>query len=399
MAQKALNSSRMKERNYRRFFRELRLRPMTRAEVARQMGLTRAATSLIAEDMISTGIVQEGPMTYEGRYSSKAICWNKDFYHVAGINLGRDSVKVGVTDFCGKVIDSVSFPTWECENGAAVIDRASNLLSQIIERYKPAGSLLGIGLASPGPLDTKAGIILNPPHFEILWNCPVAPKFRDRFHCDIVLENDANSLALAERTYGFQDRFRNYLELLVDVGIGASLILDGKLHKGPAGFGNGLGHTSINIDGPKCDCGNNGCVEMYASITRIVEAAKKADPALVSWRAVVDAANMGMQAARDILNSEARYLAAAIVSASNLLDIEAVIFAGENVLYRPEMLLQAVEAQVNQRIAFRNERSIVILPSQIPDNAKVLSCTNLVIEKYMERPFVFSGSARYGHID
>lgn len=398
MAKHALNAARMKERNYRRFFRELRIKPMTRAQVARRMGLTRASTSIIAEDMISTEILLEGPRTHKGRYTSKALFWNKDFFYVGGINLARDIITVGLTDFCGNMLDSIAFPTQEYTLGQDAADRAAQYLEEMIRLHKPVGKLLGIGVSSPGPLDTKSGIILDPPYsFDLFRNFPISQHLRERFKCDVVLENDANALALAERCYGLQDRYEHFLELMVDMGIGASLILDGKLHKGPAGFGNGFGHTSININGPRCECGNTGCVEIYASIPSIVGAAQKVDPALDSWRSIVDSAYAGQASALKILHREASYLATVIVNASNVLDIRAVIIAGDTVLYRPNMLLQEVEREVNRRITSRSERSILILPSQIPHNPKVLSCINLMVEKYMERPFVFSNSARYAN--
>jgi predicted NBD/HSP70 family sugar kinase len=390
MAKAALNAARMKERNYRRFLRELRINPMTRSQMARIMGITRSATSLIAEDMLSTGIITEGSLSQDGKNTTKALSWNKDYFHVAGINLGRDTVTTGITDFCGNVFDSISFPTSDCSTPKKVLDRAAQYIVQMIATHKPAGKLLGIGIASPGPLDTKAGIIMDPPYFDLFHNTPVAQPLREMFRCDAVLENDANALALAEKCYGLADRYERFLELMVDIGIGASLILDNKLNKGPTGFGNGFGHTSIDINGPRCVCGNIGCLEMYASIPCIVETAKAADPSLNSWRVIVDRAYAEDRVALDILHIEARYLATVIVNASNVLDIQAVVFSGDYVLYRPTMLLELVENEVNKRVTSRGERTIEILPSQIPSEPKVLACTNLTIDRYLERPFIFS---------
>lgn len=386
MAKQALNTARMKERNYSRFFRELRFNPMTRSQVARQMDLTRAATSIIAEDMLTFGIIREGPLVNSGRYSSKTLFWNKDFFHVGAVNLGRESVKVGLTDFCSQVIDSAVFPVAECKNGAEAIYRAAHCLKQMLIKNNPPGELLGVGVASPGPLDVCSGIILDPPYYELMQNCPVVSMLRGHFNCDIILENDANAMALAERCYGLQDRYERFLELMVDIGIGASLILDGRLHRGPSGLGNGFGHTSINMNGPKCDCGNRGCVEMYAAIPRIVNAARRIDPSLCNWKEIVDRAYTSEPAALEVLRNEALYLAMLIVNASNLLDIQAVIFAGEEVLYRPDILLSEINREVNSRITSRRERSVAVLSSQIPDNAKVLCCVNLIIEKYMTLP-------------
>lgn len=391
MNRQALNSTRMKQKNYSRFLRELRFMPMTRAQVARVMGLSRAAASIIAEKLIRAGMIREGPLSAEGRRSSKALFWNAEFFHIAGVNLGRDSIKAGVVDFCGGVIDHATFHNSEFKNGAEAVGRAALTIKRMLRRHKPPGKLLGVGAASPGPLDTERGAVINPPLFDLMHGCQVVSLLKEHFRCGVYLENDANALAMAERYYGLRDGGGNFMELLVDMGIGAALILDGRLHPGPKGLGNGFGHTSINFDGPPCDCGNNGCAERYASIPRIVEEARRLDASLESWEAVVNGACDGNRAAREIMSKETKYLAALIVNASNAIDIQAVVLAGEHILYRPQMLLEGINQAVNGKIASHGERSVRILPSQIPDNAKILSCTNLVVEKFMDNLSGFKG--------
>lgn len=389
---RAINAAIMKERNYRRFLFELRAKPTTRAQLARQMGLTRSAISLIADDMLSLGFIKEGPPSANPANENgiKALLeWNKDRFYVGGINLGRDTVSVGIMDFCGGVFDAISFPSDKYGTGEKALERAAQYMREMIDTIRPPGDFLGIGVASPGPLGIEQGKILDPPYFDLFWNLEVVKPLKQLFDCEVYLENDANSLALAEKSYGLMDRYDRFMELLVDMGIGAALYLDDGIEKGPRGFGNGLGHTSIDIDGIVCPCGSRGCVEMYASIPRIIEAAQQLDPSLSSWRTIVDCAYAGDENAVEIMRREALYLSAAIANASNLLDLQAVIFAGEYVLYRPAMLIGLVDEEVNKRITSRNERRVDILPSQIPSRSRVISSANVAIEKFLERPFVF----------
>jgi predicted NBD/HSP70 family sugar kinase len=388
---KALNSSRMKERNYQRFFSELRARPMTRAQLARQMDVTRASTSLIADDLLSKGLIIEGSSNNNDRQSTKVLSWNSQAAYSAAICILRDRIVVGVSDLCGNVHDQFSFSILEMQSADQAIDTACASLKQILKDTALPGTFLGIGITSPGPLDTGVGTILNPPFFDLFNNYHITDRLKEDFDCDLVLENDTNALALAEKVQGGTVKYDRILELLVDIGIGAALILDGKLIVGPSGFGNGFGHTSININGPKCECGNIGCVEMYASIPRIVSVAQKLDASLSSWHSIVDMSYMGNGPALEVLYTEAGYLATLIVNVSNALDIEAVFLTGEQVLYRPKMILKIIADEVNKRIASREERSVLILPSQLPTDPVVKSGSNLIIEKYLERPFIFSG--------
>jgi len=394
MAKKGLNATRMKERNYARFIRELRLKQATRAQIARVMGLTRSATSIIAEELISTGIVSEVSFSHNEERKTKELSWNKEYSYSAGVSLGRENIYIGLCDFCGNVIDSLRIQTADCVAGEETIKLIGNTILQMIKKNKPAGKFLGVGVAAPGPLDEHTGVVLDPPEFDLIHDIPVAELLRDILHCDIALENDANALALAECCYGIQNRYERFLELFVDMGVGASLILDGKLVAGPSGLGNGFGHTSIIIDGLSCPCGNEGCLEMYAAIPHIVNAAIKIDPTLTSWQIITDQAYLGDSAALDVISSQARYLASMIVTARNALDIQAVILTGETILYRPTLLMMEIEKEVNRRIASRSAQRIEIIPSQIIGNAMLISSVNLVIERFMNQPFVFMKEGR-----
>lgn len=376
-----LNAAGLKQNNRTLILRELQLHPRSRADLARQTGLTRAAITNIVDQLSAEGVVLEGKRQEGGGgRPSVNLELNPNAYHAVGLCLKRDYMHLGMVDLCGNILYSSkeplsTFPENPGEAIKTVTDRIHGMLSQ---RSAP-GKLLGIGIASPGPLDRLTGTILQPPNFSRFCNLPIAPLLADEFACDALLENDIMSLALAENNYGIRGKYTNFLELVADAGIGGGLIQDGKLSQGMRG----LGHISLDIHGPKCQCGNYGCVELFATISRIVEYARTRDPYLADWPTIVNCAYNRVPTAVHVLEKEAGYLAAAITTAANIVDFDAVVLSG-SLAYRHRLIAEQIQSQVNQRTFNSRERTVEIIASMLPEHYYILSGAGLILSHWME---------------
>ena len=145
----------------------------------------------------------------------------------------------------------------------------------------------------------------------------------------------------------------------------------------------GLGHISLDIHGPRCQCGNYGCVEIFATISRIVEWARTQDPSLRDWSIIVDRAYSREPAAMHVLEKEAGYLAAAITTAANIVDFDAVVLSG-SLAYRSRLLSEQIQGLVNQRTFNSNERTVEVIASQLPEHYYILSGATLIFSHWME---------------
>ena len=133
----------------------------------------------------------------------------------------------------------------------------------------------GIGAGVPGPVDTAAGRVGEPvPHVPELAGRPLGAELRERFGLPAFIDNDVNALALAEWRFGAGRGARSLVVLATGTGLGAGIVLDGRLVRGASGFGGELGHTPVKFDGPPCFCGGRGCLAVYASGRGIAEAAQ-----------------------------------------------------------------------------------------------------------------------------
>lgn len=380
MVQKTLNAAGMKERNRRKIIEYLRMEALSRAELSRRTGLTRAGISVIVDELIADGILVEGrPIVGKVGRVSIELKLNPEYGYVVGIDLARDYCSVGCGDFMG----NVSFVHKLEGHGEPARDIMEKLLSRIIRVKKRmeegGGKFLGIGITAPGPLDLMHGRILNPPNFDKWKYVEIADYFREKCGCPVYLENNAKAYALAEKYFGVGNRYRNYIELLVDTGIGGGIVFDGKLYQGSSFLGGDFGHMCVDIHGERCGCGNYGCAEMYASIPNIEKYSMETTGEKLGWNQIVDRACGGDAKMRETVDREARYLAAVITNATNIMDMDAVVMASA-INYRSDYLLPLIQEYVNRQFIGRELKKIEIVASSMEKNNRVLPGVNLVLE-------------------
>lgn len=377
----AQNNARMKRENRQKVLRIIRKAPISRADLARHTGLTRAAITNITEELLSSGLVTEGAPAGSGVGRPPVLLGiNGDAKYALGLNIARRSCTVGVVDLCGRVLSKEQFvlnspPT--AEDALAEICRkiTAHLQGLDLDRAK----LLGLGVTTPGPVDAGAGRILQPPDFPLWHHVPVAGLLQERLQMAVALENTSVARALCEYDYGVGGGLSAFLLMLIDDnGIGGGLMIGGKPYKGFLELGSEIGHTCIQMDGVPCSCGGVGCLERYASIPEIVAFAQESDPRIISWEQIADGAAAGDALCLSVVEREAQYLGTGILNAVNLLSLQAVVLAG-SVEYKPGPLRSAVERLVNARAIARRQRQVDILLSGVKADAGLVSAANLML--------------------
>ena len=214
-------------------------------------------------------------------------------------------------------------------------DRGEKLWANIAEVISEflkieAGSLVGIGVASAGPLDIPRGT-LSPVNIPIWRDFPIISKLRELSEgSTVMLQGDAQALAHAEHEIGAGRGFENMLGMVVSTGIGGGLVLDGKVFSGESGNSCYIGHHSINFEGRMCACGRRGCVEAYASGPQMVAIAHENGwaPDLDSFIDLAQSAREGNAIANDAIWQGTRALAIGIVNFVGTLDINHVVIGG-----------------------------------------------------------------------
>lgn len=312
--------------------------------------------------------------------------------YIIGVDLGGTNIVVGAMSADGRHHHAMlSIPT-SAEVGAdGVADRIVGLIEQVIEStIEETGAarrdILGVGIGAPGPFDREKGVIVFAPNLG--WrNYPLRDRISGRLNLPATLDNDANCATVGEWWQGAARGGTNVIGMTIGTGIGGGLILDGKLFHGASDVAGEIGHTTIDLNGRHCKCGNYGCLEAYASgpaiATRAREVLVREEsasllPSMVDGRldsitaeTVYKAAQAGDAVANEIVRDTARYLGAGIANLLNIINADVVVVAG-GVTQAGDTLFTPLRAEVRRR-AFRPAVDASrIVPGELPGTAGVV---------------------------
>ncbi|MBI1853151.1 MAG: ROK family protein, partial [Planctomycetes bacterium] len=239
----------------------------------------------------------------------------------------------------------------------------------------------GVGIGSPGPLDSRRGIVLSAPNLTGWVNAPLGERVETAVRIPTIVENDANVAALAESWLGAGREASSVLLITLGTGIGGGIVLGGRIWRGHGGFAGEIGHTTYVVDGVACGCGNRGCLEQYASATALVRRTREAIASgrktsliakpTITAAVVHEEAVAGDALCRDLLAETGRILGVAIGSVSNLLDPEVVVVAG-GLVNAGDFLFAPMREEAKRRALPAVAATLTILPAALGDDAGAL---------------------------
>ena len=357
-----------------------RKKPISRVEISRETGLTRAAVTIISNTLIEEGIIREIGIGQGDRGRHPIMIDLVDTYKYAvSIAISREEVTVCLVNLKCVVLDEKSYPNRRFTHHYEMLSTLIETIELLCKKNNiPKQKLLGIGISAPGPIDIVTGTILNPPNFSLVHNFAIVSLLREEFGKPVFIANNPIALAVAENAYGLVGDFKNALFIVVDDGIGVAIVSNGVIFRGAYGYAGEFGHLSVDLNGERCSCGNVGCLENYISFPSLK--ARFGDGWPGSWVNLVDNARGGDKRCREIIDFEVKYLSAAIVSVSNLLNIDAVVFQGK-LTHRFNLIRPGIYDNVNSMVMTGGVGHVNILASTLPDAEKIAGAA-LVIEEF-----------------
>lgn len=374
-----------------------------RAELAEIVGLNPATITHITRELIEQGLVEEAGLgeSRGGRPPSLLRIRTEAGYIVA-IQLERRVIQGTITDLGYKIVTREMVSASHLDHPAeitlpALLDLIRSLIGKSeLERRQ----IIGIGISAPGPLDAQTGVLLSPPNFPGWPSTPLRQIVRDAFGFPTFLDRNANACTLAEKWFGAAREMENFVYLLVDAGVGSGVFIDGGIYRGNHDIASEIGHASIDFNGPRCDCGNYGCLELYASPQVAEERVRQAirtgwqgpvtemvDGCVehVSFEIVARAAHQGDTVCLDALQGIARALAAGIVNVVNLFDPEAVILGGQISLVE-DLIIDQLQDAVNKRSLVSGLEPVPVLFSELKSEAPIIGAFSLVLRELFQNP-------------
>jgi glucokinase len=310
--------------------------------------------------------------------------------YILAVDLGGTQIRAALCDPSGQILKRAARATKAQDGLDAVLARINQTIEEAAQGT-PEESISGIGIGAPGPLDPTTGTLLAAPNLPGWINVPLRNLVSARFGKPTFLGNDANVAGLAEATYGAARGISDVVYLTISTGIGSGIIVNGRLLLGSRGLAGEAGHTIIDPNGPKCGCGNNGCVESFAAgpaITRDVIGRLKAgktskltklsggDLSKVDARMINEAAQAGDKLAVNAFRRAGSYLGLGIVNLLHLFNPRMVVLGGSVTKAGP-LLFDPMWEMIRARAMPPYLEGLAIVPAALSDDVGLLGALAL----------------------
>jgi glucokinase len=302
-----------------------------------------------------------------------------------GFDLGGTQLRAAVAEN-GQILRQAATATDTPGGPEAVMMQIKEIAREVCEgdwHFR----ISGIGIASPGPIDTDSGIVDHIPSMPGWSGFPLRQRMKELFGVPVFLENDAIAAAYGEWKQGAGRGLKHVVYVTVSTGIGGGVILDGRLVHGRRGMAGHIGHLHLAMSGPRCSCGGTGCFEAFASGTALgvrareaassgaVYLARAAARGIVNSRDVVEGAQTGDEVCVALLKEEARYLGAGFASLANLFSPELIIMGG-GVSAAFDLMQDDIRAVFRDE-ALAPQRSVKIVAAELGGNAGLIGAVLL----------------------
>ena len=260
---------------------------------------------------------------------------------IIGIDLGGTFIKAALVDSRGRILARMKRPTEAAKGRERVVDNVFSIVRDLKAISRSLGAISALGMGIPGVIDFRRGVISTSPNLPGWENIPIRKLLSRRIGMRLYLENDANAAALGEKWMGAGRDVQDFCFITLGTGVGGGFVLDGRIWHGADGMAGEVGHMTIDPGGPRCGCGNRGCLEMYAStkalrrmICQALSSGKRSRffgemrDQEISGDVIHRAAKAGDRVSREAFVRMGSALGIGIASLVNLLNLEKVIFGG-----------------------------------------------------------------------
>ena len=316
---------------------------------------------------------------------------------IIGVDLGGTKVRAVLSDGSGNFLARAETLT-QAENGLDHV--LSNILNVVgsVMNLADYVHLVGMGVGAPGPLNPYTGIVYSPPNLPGWNNVPLRDILEERLGLPVYLGNDANLAALGEYTFGAGKDYRYLVYITVSTGVGGGVIEDGRILMGAKGAAGELGHMTIDLNGPRCNCGNLGCLEILTSGTSI---RRRAIEMLETGRVsslndmiggnlqnlttemVAQAARQGDEAAKELLYQTGVYLGVGVTNVLHLYNPEIVVIGG-GVSQVGDPIFEPLRQIVQERAMPAFWKGVPIVPTNLGGDIGLYGAVAIVLQNFEE---------------
>jgi Transcriptional regulator/sugar kinase len=379
----------LRDRNRKRVVAVLRERGrISQAGIARVTGLSRTTVSTLVAGLKDSGLVFEVDAKAQhargGRPGVQLVLQDSS-KAVVGIDFGHSHVQVAVADFAHNVLAERMRELDVNRRAADALEASARMVDEVLsEAGVQRSAVICAGIGIPGPVDRARGTVGSATILPGWLGLRIGDEMEKRLGLPVEIENDANCGALAELTWGAGRDCSNFAYIKAATGIGAGLVLDGRLLRGASGTAGEIGHTTLDEAGALCYCGNRGCLETVASGPAIIQLVAHGRAETLTLGRVIELAAQGDLRCRRAISDAGREIGIAVAGLCNLINPERVIVGG--LLSRSgELLLQPIRESIRRHAVLGAAERVEVVPAVFVERAELLGALALALQASSDR--------------
>ncbi len=352
---------------------------LTQAEIARTTGLSAATVSNIVRELKDNGTVEVTPTSSGGR-RARSVSLSGDAGIVVGVDFGHTHLRVAVGNLAHRVLAEEAEPLDVDASAAQGLERAEHLVKTLIAAtgINPR-KIVGVGLGVPGPIDV-AGVLGSTAILPGWAGTNPRDDLAARLGVPVHVDNDANLGALGELVWGAGRGAGDLAYIKVASGVGAGLVINGQIYRGPGGTAGEIGHITLDESGPVCRCGNRGCLETFTAHRYVLPLLHSAHGPDLTAPRMVRLAREGDAGCRRVIADVGRHIGSGVASLCNLLNPSRVVLGGD-LAEAGELVLAPIRESVGRYAIPSAARQLEVVPGALGGRAEVLGALALVLSE------------------
>ncbi|MFF4215708.1 transcriptional regulator [Streptosporangium nondiastaticum] len=353
---------------------------LTQAEIARTTGLSAATVSNIVRELKEGGTVEVTPTSSGGR-RARSVSLSGDAGVVVGVDFGHTHLRVAVGNLAQRVLAEDAEPLDVDASAAQGLDRAEQLVRRLIDDAGiDPGKIIGVGLGVPGPIDVETGTLGSTAILPGWAGTNPRDELAARLSVPVHVDNDANLGALGELVWGAGRGAADLAYIKVASGVGAGLVINGQIYRGPGGTAGEIGHITLDESGPVCRCGNRGCLETFTAARYVLPLLHSAHGSDLTVARMVQLAREGDPGCRRVISDVGRHIGSGVANLCNLLNPRRVVLGGD-LAPSGELVLAPIRESVSRYAIPSAARQLEVVPGALGGRAEVLGALALVLSE------------------
>jgi predicted NBD/HSP70 family sugar kinase len=356
---------------------------LTQAEIARTTGLSAATVSNIVRELKDLGTVDVRTVSASGR-RARSVSLSSDAGIVVGVDFGHSHLRVAVGNLAHQVLAEEAEPFDVDASADQGFGRAEKLVGRLLTiagvgRHK----IIGVGLGVPGPIDVATGALGSGAILPGWRGTNPREELAARLGVPVHVDNDANLGALGELVWGSGRGSKDLAYIKVASGVGAGLVINGQIYRGPGGTAGEIGHITLDESGPVCRCGNRGCLETFTAARHVLPLLHASHGTELTMRRVVQLAREGDPGCRRVIADLGRHIGSGVAQLCNLLNPSRVVLGGD-LAEAGETALGPIRDSVGRYAIPSAARQLTLVPGALGGRAEVLGALALALREMGE---------------